>query len=164
MKQKCLVAACIFLCSCSVTTTSGGKRVTKGPSEFWAEQKQSASEAMDAVSELQKSDAAPTLNPEDSYKKASPDAMIVYELKSNWEKTHFLVDSEEVGVGRSVKVKINNHEHTVVAKPDNCVGKEEFIRPPYDTHAPLRFTFLIGECNSKSASIATSSNHQHRRR
>ncbi len=148
MKEKCLVAVCILLCSCSVTTMSSGKRITKGPSEFFAEQKQNASEAVDAINELQKNDAAPTPNPEDAYQKASEDATIVYELKSNWEKTHFLIDSEAVGVGRNVKVKINNHEHTVVAKPDDCVAKEEFIRPPYDIHAPLRFTFLIGECKS----------------
>ena len=56
----------------------------------------------------------------------------------------------EMGVGRELKVKINNNEHTVVAKPDDCIRKEEVITPPYNYHAPLRFTFLVGECTGQS--------------
>lgn len=134
-----------MLCSCTVTTTSGGKRVVKGPMDIFKEQTETASEALDTVTEITKKNATP--NPEDSYPKASDDADIVYELISNWERTHFFIDSKEMGVARELKVKINNHEHTVVAKPDDCVSKEEVIRPPYNYQAPLRFTFLIGECN-----------------
>lgn len=146
MKKTCLLVTYIMLCSCTVTTTSSGKRIVKGPSEFFKEQTKNVSEALDSgVTDLNKNDS--TQNPEDSYPKASEDANILYELKSNWERTHFYIDSKEVGVARTLKVKINNHEHTVVAKPEDCIRKEDVIRPPYNYHAPLSFTFLIGECN-----------------
>ncbi|WP_027150726.1 hypothetical protein [Methylobacter tundripaludum] len=154
MKIKYLALIYITLCSCSVTTTSGGKHVEKGPKEVFEEQKNNTSDAFDTLAETEKNDSTPAPNPEDSYKKASDDANIVYVLKSNWERTHFFIDGIEMGIARELKVKINNQEHTVVAKPDNCISKEENIRPPYDHHAPLRFTFLIGECK-EIKSVAT---------
>ncbi len=142
----------VILCSCSITTTSGGKRVVTGPKEFFEEQTKNLSDASNTfrtATELPQNNSE--VNPENFYPTASDDASIVYELKSNWERTHFFVDSKEMGVARNLKIKINNNEHTVIAKPDGCISKEENIRPPYDSHAPLSFIFLIGECTEEKS-------------
>lgn len=152
MRKKCLALFCLLLCSCTVTTTSGGKRVVKNPLDYLNETTKTAEETLETVDGLTKANnEAP--NPEDAYVKASPDANIVLELKSNWDKTKFFIDSQEMGVGRSFFVKINGNEHTVVAAPEGCESKEESIRPPYNHQVPLRFTFLIGECNKSQVVV-----------
>ncbi len=97
-----------------------------------------------------------------TYHKVSPTANKVYSLNSSEHKTRFLVDGEEVAVGRRVKILMDNHEHTIVAQPEGCIAKEEFVQPPYSSYAPLSFTFMMGECgqetqsNSQVATIAPS--------
>ncbi len=81
------------------------------------------------------------------YIKASLDATMPYQLRSNLDRTHFLVDGKDVGTGRRLMIKLNNQNHTIIARPDNCeIDKEEFIQPPYNSEVPLSFTFLTGEC------------------
>lgn len=148
MKKESLIVFCLALCSCTMTTSSGGERKFEGPLDVMRDQFSSLSStvkgASSDLSEAAKSGSGS--KPEDSYPKSSEDASIIYELESNMERTQFFIDAKEMGIARRLKVKINNHEHTVVAKPEGCVTKEEFIRPPYVSQAPLRFTFLIGEC------------------
>jgi hypothetical protein len=144
-KENLMVLLCMTLYSCSVTTTSGGIHKVQTP---WNSLGSALDSSKDAFTNLSETASKERLKPEDSYPKASEDATIVYELESNMERTQFFIDAKEMGTARRLKVKINNNEHTVVAKPENCISKEEFIRPPYISHAPLRFTFLIGECKN----------------
>lgn len=81
------------------------------------------------------------------YPKATDDAEILFKLQSNQPHTHFIIDGKEMGVARDLKVYINNQEHTITAQADGCVAKEEHIYPPYNSIAPLSFTYLIGECS-----------------
>lgn len=92
-----------------------------------------------------------------NYPKVSPTATTVYELQSNKERTHFYVDGKELPSGRRVKIIIDDNPHTVVAKPEKCISKEEYIQPPYNSNAPLSFTFLMDECNDSLKIIATNS-------
>ncbi len=93
-----------------------------------------------------------------AYPKASEDATMVYQLRSNLERTHFLVDNKELGVGRKLMVKLNNQGHKIVAQPENCeISKEESIQPPYSAEAPLSFTFVTGDCE-KPVVVADNSN------
>lgn len=133
-----------FLSSCTLTSTSGGKSEFEGPLRIVGEQVSKVTTAVGDAVEM--ANSSPESNPEEAYPKASDDATIVYELVSNMERTQFFIDGEEMGTARRLKVRINNKEHTVVAKPEGCISKEQFIYPPYTTQAPLRFTFLIGEC------------------
>lgn len=95
----------------------------------------------------------------EAYPKASDDAHIVYQLQSNKPRTHFYIDGKEMGVARRLKVYINNQAHTITAQAEGCIGKEEYIQPPYNSIAPLGFTYLMGECNGggpvKSAMISS---------
>ncbi len=82
-----------------------------------------------------------------AYPKASEDATMVYQLRSNLERTHFFVDDKELGIGKKLMVRLNNQGHTIVAQPENCeISKEEFIQPPYSAEVPLSFTFVTGDC------------------
>lgn len=90
-----------------------------------------------------------------NYPKISPTATKVYELQSNKERTHFFVDGKELPSGRRVKVLIDDNPHTVVAKPEKCASKEEYIQPPYNSNAPLSFTFMMDECSDSSSAVAT---------
>lgn len=134
-----------LLCACTLTKV-GTQYKVEGPLDIIKETVTDTKDAIgDAATDVQGA-ARMSSNPEDSYPKASEDATVVYELESNKERTRFYIDSKEMGVGRRLKVKINDREHTVVAHPEGCVHKEEFVRPPYNPYAPLRFTFLLGEC------------------
>ncbi len=82
------------------------------------------------------------------YPRASDDAKIIYQLQSNKPRTHFFIDGKEMGVARHLKVYINNNAHTVTAQAEGCIGKEEYVQPPYNSIAPLAFTYLMGECNN----------------
>lgn len=144
MKKASLIVFYLALCSCTMTTSSGGERKFEGPWDVMRDQLSSLSGTSSDLLEAAKSGSGP--KPEDSYPKASEDASIIYELESNIERTQFFIDAKEMGIARRLKVKINNQEHTVVAKPEGCIKKEEFIRPPYVSQAPLRFIFLLGEC------------------
>ena len=74
------------------------------------------------------------------------DATIVYVLEAN-KPTLFFIDGTYIGCGRRVPVSINKQQqHEVVAEPKGCSKKSETIRPPYVTQAPLRFTWILGEC------------------
>ena len=85
------------------------------------------------------------------YPKASEDAETLFKLQSNQPRTHFFIDGKEMGVARDLKVYINNQDHTVSAQAEGCVGKEEYIHPPYQSIEPLRFTYLMGECSEAAA-------------
>lgn len=95
-------------------------------------------------------------NTNDYYPKTSPYASILYELQSNKERTHFYVDGNELPAGRRLKILIDDKPHTVIAQPEGCVSKEEFIQPPYNNYSPLSFTFLIGECSENKKISNTS--------
>jgi hypothetical protein len=82
-----------------------------------------------------------------AYPKASEDADTLFKLQSNQSRTHFFVDGKEMGVARDLKIYINNQTHTVSAQAEGCVGKEEYIHPPYQSIEPLRFTYLLDECS-----------------
>jgi hypothetical protein len=88
-----------------------------------------------------------------AYEKASEDATIVYQLQSNKPRTTFFIDGKKMGVARRLKVYINNQAHTVTAQAEGCVGKEEYIQPPYSSIAPLGFTYLMGECSQSAKQI-----------
>ncbi len=148
MKRELLSFLCLMLCSCTMTTSSGGERKLETPLDILREQWKSGTDTLSTVPHDLSKGGEP--NPEDAYPKASDDANVVYELESNMERTQFFIDGKEMGIARRLKVKINNHEHTVTAKPEGCIAKEDFIRPPYISQAPLRFTFLIGECGRSS--------------
>ena len=136
----------LLMSSCTLTRV-GGQYKVEGPLDTLQNSvTDTVSGVQDATRDVQGAAKAPS-NYEDAYPKASDDATIVYELESNKERTRFYIDSKDMGMGRRLKVKINNQEHAIVAQPDGCVHKEEFIRPPYNPRAPLRFTFLLGECN-----------------
>ena len=77
----------------------------------------------------------------EAYPKTSSDASILYQFQSNKHNTHFFVDGKEIGIGRHVKVYINEQAHNILAQPDGCIGKEEYIQPPYNSLAPLGFTY-----------------------
>ena len=93
------------------------------------------------------------------YPKASDDADSGFALQSNKERTHFFIDGKEVGVGRKLKIRVSNQGHTVVAKPDGCKAKEEFVQPPYSVEVPLSFTFVLGECEERVSSVAPTTPH-----
>ena len=88
-----------------------------------------------------------------SYPKVSEDAFTVYQLQSNKPRTHFYIDGKNVGVARRLKVYMDNKAHTVSAQAEGCMGKEEYIQPPYNSLAPLGFTYLMGECNGEELAI-----------
>lgn len=89
-----------------------------------------------------------------NYPKSSADANFVYNLHSNKTRTHFYVDGQELAIGRKLKVKIDETiEHTIIAHPEGCTPKEEFIQPPYSRRAPLSFTFLMGDCGTNSTPV-----------
>lgn len=97
-----------------------------------------------------------------SYPKASDDAETLFKLQSNQPRTHFFIDGKEMGVARDLKIYINNQDHTVSAQAEGCVGKEEYIHPPYQSIEPLRFTYLMGECSggtAESSSVPSSEPH-----
>lgn len=91
----------------------------------------------------------------ESYPKTSSDASILYQLQSNKPNTHFFIDGKEIGVGRHLKVYINDRAHNITAQPDGCIEKEEYIQPPYNSLAPLGFTYLLGECGDSKISSTT---------
>lgn len=91
------------------------------------------------------------------YPKATDDSAILYQLQSNKPRTHFFIDGKEMGVGRRLKVYINNQSHTITAQAEGCVGKEEFVQPPYNSIAPLGFTYLMGECGKNIPQNSTPS-------
>ena len=86
-----------------------------------------------------------------AYPKASEDANQVLKLRSNMARTKFYIDGKELGTARRLKVLINKAEHTVIAEPEGCEAKKEFIRPPYHASAPLSFTFLLSECKGNTS-------------
>lgn len=88
------------------------------------------------------------------YPKTSEHADILVNLYSNIERTAFYVDGNRVGTGRRVKIYIDDREHTIAAKPEGYISKEEFIQPPYRDDLMLSFTFLIGEQTTSAAAGA----------
>ena len=79
------------------------------------------------------------------YPQSSESANILINLDSNIEKTVFVVDGKQLAVGRRVKVMLDDKEHTISAKPEGYVSKEEFLQPPFRNGQSLSFTFMLGD-------------------
>ena len=93
---------------------------------------------------------------DEAYPKVSEDATQLILLRSNLERTHFFIDNQEMGIGKKLIVKVNNHGHTIKAEPDNCEKSyEEFVQPPYNADSPISFTFLVDECVPPPPVVAT---------
>lgn len=66
-------------------------------------------------------------------------------LKSN-KNAEFYLDGESVGIGRKVYVTVDPTEsHTIIAKPEGYVSKEEYIEPPYYENTSFDFYYMIGD-------------------
>jgi len=66
-------------------------------------------------------------------------------LKSNMN-AEFFIDGEAVGIGKKVHANVDPLEaHTIIAKPEGYVSKEEYIEPPYYKNTSFDFYYMIGD-------------------
>jgi len=73
------------------------------------------------------------------------EATSVILLQSN-KNTEFFVDGEVVGIGKKVRATVDPVEaHTIIAKPEGYVSKEEYIEPPYYEGTSFDFYYMIGD-------------------
>lgn len=80
---------------------------------------------------------------EDNSPKASEDANNLITLRSNVQKTDFFVDDKFIAKGKMVDVLVNKKPHTIKAKPEGYVEKENFIQPPFNAGTVYSFYFMI---------------------
>jgi len=93
---------------------------------------------------------------ESDYIKASADANKPIVLQSNKERTSFYADEIFLVKGKRVKVMVSDNPHTIMAQPEGCVSKEEYIQPPYDKGYTVGFYYLIEDCPSTEIKDKTS--------
>lgn len=73
------------------------------------------------------------------------DTTSVILLKSN-KNTEFFVDGEAVGIGKKIRANVaSNEPHTIIAKPEGYISKEEYIEPPYYENTSFDFYYMIGD-------------------
>ena len=80
---------------------------------------------------------------EDNFPKASEDANNLITMRSNVQKTEFYVDNKFIAKGKMVDVLVNKSPHTIKAKPEGYIDKENFIQPPFSSGTVYSFYFMI---------------------
>jgi hypothetical protein len=66
-------------------------------------------------------------------------------LQSNMN-AEFFIDGETVGIGKKVYATVDPADaHTIIAKPEGYVSKEEYIEPPYYEGTSFDFYYMIGD-------------------